>query len=152
MRADTTQPLSVSIPWRPFPGFDGLYYHVLDVDRERHLVDMLMKFEPGSKCVPHRHVGPTRTLVIEGDHLIFDSLDPSKLVATRPAGMFSTNSGDETHIEGGGNNGAVILLSMTAVDHEIYEVFDADMVLKRVINTSDFERGLEKQHTESYVS
>jgi len=150
--AGATQPLSTSIPWRPFPGFDGLYYHVLDVDKKRDLVDMLMKFDSGSKCVPHRHVGPTRTLVIEGDHLIFDSVDPNKLVSTRSAGTFSTNNGDETHIEGGGDNGAVILLSMTAVNQEIYEVFDANMVLNRVIDTCDFERGLKKQNEENSVS
>lgn len=150
--ADATQSFSSAIPWQPFPGFDGLYYHVLDVDRERQLVEMLMKFDPGSKCVPHRHVGPTRTLVIEGDHLIFDSADPSKHISTRSAGTISTNNGDETHIEGGGHNGAVILLSMTAVNEEIYEVFGTDMMLKRVINTSDFERGLRKQLKGSYVS
>ena len=150
--ADATESFSSAIPWQPFPGFDGFYHHVLDVDRERQLVDMLMKFDPGSKCAPHRYVGPTRTPVIEGDHLLVDSADPSKLISNRSAGTFSTNNGDEIHIEGGGHNGTFILLSMTAVNEEIYEVFGSDMMLKRLINTADFERGLKKQLKRSYVS
>jgi hypothetical protein len=41
---------------------------------------------------------------------------------------------------------------MTAVNQEIYEVFDANMVLNRVIDTCDFERGLKKQNEENSVS
>ncbi len=140
------QIISTSVAWRPFPGFEGLYYNVLDVDRERDLVDMLMKFDPDSRCVPHRHVGPTRTLVIEGEHQMFEA-DGSSTEPTdrRPAGTFSTNNGDEAHIEGGGADGAVILLSMTAVDDVVYEIMDAELKLERVITLTDFERGLRKQ-------
>ena len=134
------------IRWRPFLGFEGLYYWVLDVDDDRLMVDMLMRFEPHAKCVPHCHVGPTRTLVIEGEHRIF-APDSAKEVLehARPAGSFARNSGDETHIEGGGPDGAVILLSMTAKDGTVYKIFNEDLTLDRIITLADFKRGLAKQ-------
>lgn len=135
-----------NIAWRPFPGFDGLHYFVLDVDHGRQLVDMLMRFEPMAKCIPHRHVGPTRTLVIDGEHRIIEpDATAATITACRPAGTFSTNNGNEVHIEGGGPDGAVILLSMTAVDGVVYELMDAGLNITRVITLADFERGLKKQ-------
>lgn len=146
MTVTGSTPISAVVAWRPFPGFDGLSYHVLDVDRGRGLVDMLMRFDPDARCVPHRHVGPTRTLVIEGEHQMF-AADGSSGQPTdrRPAGTFSTNDGDESHIEGGGPEGAVILLSMTAVDDVVYEIMDPELRVERTISLADFERGLAKQ-------
>ncbi len=141
----TPAQLSETVAWRPFPGFDGLYYNVLDVDDSHELVDMLMKFDPLSKCVPHRHVGPTRTLVVEGEHIMYEADCADVEVDRRPAGTFSTNSGDEMHIEGGGPNGAVILLSMTAVEGVVYEIFNSSLEMERTITKDDFRRGLDKQ-------
>ena len=45
--------MSDTVAWRPFPGFDGLYYWVLSVDRSTDVVDMMMKFDPNAKCVQH---------------------------------------------------------------------------------------------------
>ena len=137
--------MSDTVAWRPFPGFDGLYYWVLSVDRSTDVVDMLMKFDPNAKCVPHRHVGPTRTLVIEGEHILFEPEDPTAATSRKIAGQLGTNDGDERHIEGGGPNGAVILLTMTAVDGVVYEIFDDSLTLDRTITLDDFERGLRKQ-------
>ena len=152
--AERTSPSSFrfddrNVRWRPFPGFDGLHYFVLDVDDEGGLVDMLMRFSPHTKCVPHRHVGPTRTLVIDGEHRIF-SPDAAKdaIEERRPAGTFTRNRGDEAHIEGGGPHGAVILLSMAAVDGVVYEILDERQAVARTITLDDFRRGLENQGRE----
>jgi len=146
MRQDTYQFDDRNIQWRPFPGFEGLYYWVLDVDDDRQLVDMLMRFEPHAKCVPHCHVGPTRTLVIEGEHQIFAPDSRTEVLEhARPAGSFARNNGDETHIEGGGPDGTVLLLSMTAKDGVVYKIFNADLTLDRTITLADFKRGLAKQ-------
>ena len=139
-----------NVAWRPFPGFDGLYYFVLDVDEPRSMVDMLMRFSPHAKCVPHRHVGPTRTLVIDGEHRMFSPDAANGAIGDRrPAGTFSRNSGDESHIEGGGPEGAVILLSMTAVDGVVYEILNEDLAVERIITLDDFRRGIEKQRREA---
>ena len=140
--------LSSNVAWRPFPGFDGLYYWVVTVDRTTDVVDMLMKFDPGSKCVPHRHVGATRTIVLEGEHILYDAADGMVESSRKVAGEIGQNDGDEQHIEGGGEHGAVILLTMAAVDGVVYEIFDDDLRLDRTITLDDFERGLRKQARE----
>lgn len=134
-----------SISWRPFPGFDGLYYWVLDVDRDRQAVDMLMRFDADATCVPHRHVGPTRTLVIEGEHVLFEPGDMSSETGRKVAGQLGVSDGD-AHIEGGAGDGAIILLTMTAIDGVVYEIYDeAYETVERTITLDDFERGLRKQ-------
>jgi hypothetical protein len=57
-RFDTT-----NIPWKDFLT-DGCYYRILDVNVEAHTADMLVKFDPGARCLFHRHVAATTTLVI----------------------------------------------------------------------------------------
>ena len=138
-----------AIVWCPFPGFEGLWYFVLDVDGGGGQVDMLMRFAPHVKCVPHRHVGPTRTLVIEGEHRIYPAAASGAAPEDRrPAGTFSRNDGDEAHVEGGGPDGAVILLSMRAVDGVVYEILNEDLGVDRIISLDDFRRGIEKQRLE----
>lgn len=135
-----------AIEWRPFAGFEGLYFHLLNVDHDAGVVDMLMKFDPNAKCVPHRHVGPTKTLVLEGSHRQFEPTGADDTPTTlREAGGFGANTGDETHIEGGGPNGAVILLMMTAVNGAVYEILNDAGNIERIITLADFQRGLDKQ-------
>jgi len=151
--------IDANTTWRPFAGFDDLYFHVLDVDQDRSLVDMLMKFDPHATCIPHCHVGPTRTLVIEGEHIIYSpdadgvrSARETLVEARRPAGSFATNNGDETHIEGAGPDGAVILLSMTAIDGDVYELFNDDLSHQRMITLDNFQRGLDRQNADAAVA
>ena len=111
---------------------------------------MLMKFDPDTNCVPHTHVGVTKTLVLEGEHRIYrpgpdGALGPPDI---RPAGTFSENRGDETHVEGGGPEGAIILLSMQAVEGDVYDVLREDLTLDRKITLDNFARGLERQRGE----
>ena len=44
------QLLSSTVNWIEFPGFTGLYYNVLEVDKGDDSVELLMKFEPGVRC------------------------------------------------------------------------------------------------------
>jgi len=135
-----------TITWKPFAGFEGLYYHLLSVDHQAQVVDMLMKFDPHAECVPHRHVGPTKTLVLDGEHRLFDPVaDHGPATTTRLASGFGSNRGDETHIEGGGPDGATILLMMSAVDGVVYEILNADGTIQRTITMDDFQRGIERQ-------
>lgn len=140
-----TPTISETVTWRPFPGFDGLYYWVVSVDRSSNVVDMFMRFDPHARCVPHRHVGPTRTLIIEGEHLLLKPDGSGDVTSRRIAGELGANDGDESHIEGAGADGAVILLTMTAVDGVIYEIFTPELSVERTITLDDFERGLRKQ-------
>jgi len=144
--ADTYRFDDRNITWKPFAGFEGLYYHLLSVDHDAQVVDMLMKFDAHAECVPHRHVGPTKTLVLEGAHSLYEPVkDHGPANTTRTASGFGSNRGDETHIEGGGPDGAVILLMMSAVNGVVYEILNFDGSIDRVITMEDFQRGLERQ-------
>ena len=134
------------IKWALFAGFDDLWYHILDVDREKQSVDMLMKFAPRAACVPHNHVGATRTLVIDGEHHVWHLNGPEPEVPKikRP-GTFSTNDGGEMHQEAGGPLGGVILLMMKQVEGRVYDLLDDEGNLERTNTLEDFARGLAKQ-------
>jgi len=134
------------IDWALFAGFDNLWYHILDVDHAAQSVDMLMKFAPHARCVPHNHVGATRTLVIDGEHHVWhlNGPDPETAKIKRP-GTFSVNDGDEAHQEAGGPDGAVILLTMRQVDGRVYDLMDEAGNVTRTITLADFQRGLDKQ-------
>jgi hypothetical protein len=137
-----------AITWRQFPGYEGLYFWVLGVNRERQKVDLYFRLTPGARCPAHRHVGPTDTLVVEGVQKTWRWLGDGRweLDAVRPAGTFAANEGDHFHSEEGGTEGAIVLLSMQAVDGVVWETFDASGT-ELVASTSlaDFERALAKQ-------
>jgi hypothetical protein len=134
------------IDWALFAGFDDLWYFILDLDPKAGTVDMLMKFGPEARCVPHNHVGATKTLVIEGEHHVWhlNGEDPEKTKIKTP-GIFSSNDGDEIHIEAGGATGGIILLMMNQRDGRVYDLLDAAGEIERTITLSDFQRGLKKQ-------
>lgn len=45
----------------------GVFAKQLYVDRSRDLATMLVRMEPGSQYVPHRHAAPEQCFVLEGD-------------------------------------------------------------------------------------
>jgi hypothetical protein len=130
---------------------DGLRYWVLGVDEARQVVDILFRLDPGAVCQPHRHLGPTATFVVSG---LQRNLAPSpggwRVVEDRPAGFFTSNSGDHFHREGGGPDGAVVHLTMTAVDGVIWQVIadDHETVLAEA-RVTDFTEVLELQRSGS---
>ena len=135
------------VTWRPFRGFNGLDYKLLKVDEARGQVDMLMRFAPNQNCVSHCHLGATKTLVLEGEHRVYQTTEGGGVECSmRPAGTFSANEGDETHYEGGGPQGGIILLMMTAVEGTVYDLIDeVGGEVHRKITVEDFRRGYEKQ-------
>ena len=114
-------------------------------------MDMLMRFAPNQACVPHCHVGPTKTLVLEGEHhVISPNPDGTEDVSVRKAGTFSQNDGDETHYEAGGPDGGIILLMMTAKDGTVYDILEeVGGECVRQISVQDFKRGFDRQKAKS---
>ena len=136
-----------AITWRPFAGYEGLYYWVLDVDDDRQRVDLLFRLAPGARCPGHRHVGPTDTFVLEGEHRTWEKRgDEWVLDQVRPPGFYANSPGDHLHSEQGGDEGAIIMLAMTAIDGVVWETYDdAGVVLESVSTIDDFRRVLDKQ-------
>ena len=134
------------ITWRHFSGYEGLSFWVCGVNGTRQTVDLFFRLAPGARCPSHRHVGPTDTLVIEGEHQTFaPTADGWELDQVRPPGYFAASEGDHLHAEAGGAEGAIILLSMTAVDGVIWEVLGDDGQIVAVATLEDFRRARERQ-------
>ena len=55
------------------------------------------------------------------------------------------HDGDSTHFEEGGPDGAVVLLSMQAVDGVIWEVLDDAEAVVEATTVDDFVRAFERQ-------
>jgi hypothetical protein len=100
------------IAWKQFRALEGVYYHILGVDVEAETVDWLMKFDPDRACVMHRHTGPTKTFVLEGEHHIFEPTGGGQFRhVARKAGTWATSEGDNVHYESGGAAGVVIIFA-----------------------------------------
>jgi hypothetical protein len=139
------------ISWRPFasalpPGpdgshpSDGLRYWVLGVNRVRQTVDILFKLDPGACCQAHRHIGPTDTLVIEGEQLNLHLIEGNwKVVEVRPSGFLATNEGDHFHREAGGPQGAIIYLHMGSIDGAVWEVLNDGGKVVAIATLDDFQ-------------
>ncbi|MGH7841186.1 MAG: cupin domain-containing protein [Candidatus Binataceae bacterium] len=145
--ATSTEPLKTTsagfrfdtskVPWRDFLT-DGCYYQILDVNVAAHTADMIVKFDPGARCLFHRHVAATTTLVLEGSLHVFDQTADGVVEKVKPAGFFSSGAENEIHIEGGGDDGVVVYFSMRGKDDHIYDLLNPDLTLRRAITVQDF--------------
>ncbi len=135
-----------SISWRPFRGPDGLSFWVLDVSEQKQKVDILFRLAPHARCVAHNHVGPTSTLVLEGEHRTFRRSGTDWVLdEVRVPGTFHSHDGDSLHVEEGGVDGAIVHLSMHAVNGVIWTVHDDDGAVIDQTTVSDFVRAQHSQ-------
>ncbi len=104
-RFDTT-----NVQWKKFVT-EGCYYRIPDVNVPAPTADMLVKFEPGARCLNHRHVARTMSLVLEGElHVIEKTPDGKTRELVKLAGTFSADATNEVHVEGGGDQGGRLFL------------------------------------------
>ena len=102
-------------------------YCILGSDRETGKLDMLIRFGPNGYCGRHRHIGPTTTLVIEGEqHLYVHAEDGSVEHRVRKAGEHALSLGGDVHLEGGGPEGGLVLLSMMSRDGHLFDQLDEE--------------------------
>ena len=133
------------IAWKQFRALEGVYYHILGVDVPGETVDWLMKFEPDRACVLHRHTGPSKTFVLEGEHHVFepDGKGGHRHIA-RKAGTWAVNDGESIHFESGGPGGGVIYICMNGREGIIYDILNDALESERAISVQEFKRGYEK--------
>jgi hypothetical protein len=131
------------VDWKDFIT-TGCYYKLLDVNVAARTADMIVKFDPGARCMYHRHVAPATSLVLEGELHIFDKTSAGEtLRVVKPAGTFTSGVEDDTHVEGGGENGVIVYFSMRGASDHIYDLLDSDLNLKRAITIQDFAKDLQ---------
>ena len=130
--------------WFNFGDFKHFVFAMYDVDRERRLVDFILKFEPNEQIFLHRHLALTNTLVVQGEHRLYE---PNGLLKEiRPTGSYTSTPPGEPHREGGGNEGAVVFYSVRAGDGDVlFEVLDDDLNVVGALSMADFSEALEEQ-------
>jgi hypothetical protein len=131
---------TADVEWKPFVT-EGCYYRILDVDVAARTADMIVKFEPNARCLHHRHVARTMSLVLQGElHVIEKMADGKTRETVKPAGTFSADATNEVHVEGGGDRGVVVYFSMRGDSDHIYDFVGDDLEVKRAISIQDFDR------------
>ncbi|MBL6749069.1 MAG: DUF4437 domain-containing protein [Nevskia sp.] len=128
-----------AVEWKPFIT-EGCFYRILHVDVPARTAEMLVKFTSGGMCMYHRHVAVVSTMVLEGELRIHEQTAQGEVLKVKPAGSYSVGGKGEIHIEGGGEEGAIVYFNMRTDEDVIYETLDKDLKLLRSITVADFDR------------
>jgi hypothetical protein len=130
---------ATTVQWHKF-FTPGTWYRILSVDVAARQADMLVKFEPESQCMYHRHAACTSTLVLEGELRVREQLNGTEVIKVKPAGSYSVGGEGEIHIEGSGSEQAIIFFGMRSETDVIYELLNEDLSLRRAVTVADFAR------------
>ena len=132
-----------NIRWHKLGDFEHFVLAILDVDEKRKLVDLIVKFAPGQQIFLHRHLSLTNTLVVQGEHRLYEP--NGKLKEIRPVGSYTSSPPGAPHREGGGAEGAVVFYSFRGEDGVFLEWLDNDLKVVASTSMEDFI-GLLKEH------
>ncbi len=133
-----------NIRWHKFGDFEGFVFSMYDVDDEKNLVDFILKFEPNSRIFLHRHMAHTNTLVVQGEHLIYEP-DGKAVKEVRLTGSYTSSPPGDAHREGGGTEDAVVFYSVRGENDRLFDVLDDDLNVTSSLFTKDFSDALEEQ-------
>lgn len=126
-----------NILWNKLGEFEHLVYSILDIDEKNKIVDVLFKFAANQQIVLHRHMAHNNTLVIQGEHRLYES--NGKIKEIRPVGSYTSSpASNEPHREGGGDQDVVVFFSIRGTGDVFYEVLDDDLNLIVTLSMQDF--------------
>ena len=125
-----------NIRWYKFGDFEHFVFAMLDVDAQKKLVDLLLKFAPNQQIFLHRHLALTNTLVVQGEHRLYEPNGALKEV--RPVGSYTSSPPGDPHREGGGDEGSVVFYSIRAEDDTLFEVLNDDLNVVATLGMQDF--------------
>jgi len=133
-----------NIKWNTLPGIDHLWYHVLSVDRDLKVVDMLLKFAANEKVVLHKHHADYSTFIIQGELRLYDA--GGALTEIRPTASFVQKSaGGAPHTEGGGDEDCIAWFSNKGTDGVIYEILGPNGETLATLGLPEFEALMQAQ-------
>lgn len=125
-----------NIQWHPFGDFTNFVYSILNVDEKNKIFDVLFKFEANKQIFLHRHKTLNTTLVVQGEHRLYEP--NGKIKEIRAVGSYTSSpASDEPHREGGGSEGAVVLFSIREEDGVLYEILDDEANLVGTLTAED---------------
>ena len=132
-----------NIRWYKLGDFEHFVFAMLDVDQSRQIVDFILKFTPNERIFLHRHLALTNTLVVQGEHRLYEPGGALKEV--RPVGSYTSTPPGEPHQEGAGVQEAVVFYSVRGKDGVLFEILDDDLNVIGVLTMDDFVGALKEQ-------
>lgn len=124
-----------NIRWRTLGDFEHFVFTVFDVDTDRDIVDFALKFPPSQKIFLHRHTALTNTLVVQGEHRLYEP--DGALKEVRPVGSYTSSAPGGVHQEGAGAEGGVVFYSVRGRG-VLFEVLDEGLNVVGTLSTDDF--------------
>lgn len=125
-----------AIDWQPFAGIENLELSLLDLDEERQVVDLIVRFAPNRTVTLHNHLAQTNMFVIQGELRMYEP--DGSVREARPAGHYYRGRRDDAHSEGGGPDGAVVFYSVRGHGAEdVLDVMDDDGKVTATIGMAD---------------
>ena len=125
-----------NIQWRELAGFEHFVIAMLDVDAPRKALDFIIKFPPNQQIFLHRHLVLTNTLVVQGEHRLYEP--DGALKEVRPVGSYTSSPPGAPHREGGGDEGCVVFYSTRGKDGDLFEILDDALKVIGMLGTQDF--------------
>lgn len=133
-----------NVNWNTLEGIDHLWYHVLNVDRDLKVVDLLLKFAANERVVLHKHHADYSTFIIQGELRLYDS--EGELTEIRPTASYVQKSaGGAPHTEGGGDQDCIAWFSNKGTDGVIYEILGPNGETLGTLGLAEFEALMEAQ-------
>jgi hypothetical protein len=132
-----------NIRWYKLGDFENFVFAMLDVDVPRKIVDFILKFPPNQQIFLHRHLALTNTLVVQGEHRLYEPNGALKEV--RRVGSYTSTPPGEPHREGAGDGGGVVFYSVRGKDGTLFEVLDDELKVIGTLSIDDFVGALEEQ-------
>lgn len=139
------------IQWHKLGEFEHLLYSILGIDQENRIVDVLFKFAANQQIVLHRHMAHNNTLVIQGEHRLYEANGALKEI--RPVGRYTSSPpSEDPHREGGGDQDAVVFFSIRGNNDVFYEVLNDDLKPIATLSMQDFIDLYSAQQASDYHS
>src|SRR5215469_5958348 len=132
-----------NIRWNKLGELKHFVFAVLDIDIPRKVVDFIIKFDPNRQIVLHRHAALTNTMVIQGEHRLYEP--DGTLKEVRAVGSYTSSQPGEPHREGAGDQPAVVLYSVRGKDGVLFELMNDDLHVIGTLSMEDFAQALEQQ-------
>ncbi|MCJ2052850.1 regulator [Methylobacterium sp. J-070] len=133
-----------NITWRTLDWLPHIAFFVYKVDEENRIVDVVFKFAANRKVMLHRHKCPYVTLVMQGELRFYRENGEMKEV--RPTGSYVSGAANgEPHMEGGGDEDAIVFFSNRNIEDALYEFLDDSGNPVQVLGIGDFKAQLADQ-------
>jgi hypothetical protein len=132
-----------NIRWSKLGELEHFVFTVLHIDSPRKVVDFIIKFDPNRQIILHRHMALTNTMVIQGEHRLYEP--DGSLKEVRAVGSYTSSQPGEPHREGAGEQHAVVLYSVRGEDGVLFELMNDDLETIGTLSMDDFAQALDEQ-------